>query len=111
MTEIVIEPVPGTVVARAGGAVIAETSEALVLREPGYDPVHYFPRGDAIAFCDPSPKRSHCPHKGEASYFHLTTKSGAIENAAWSYETPLASVAAIAGHIAFGHDKIAVEVL
>ncbi|MEL6475915.1 MAG: DUF427 domain-containing protein [Pseudomonadota bacterium] len=111
MADIEIEPVDGTVVARAGGAVIAETTAALVLREPGYAPVHYFPRADAIAFCDPSDKRTTCPHKGAARYFHITTKSGPILDAAWSYEEPIAAVAAIAGYIAFGHDRVAVEIL
>ncbi|MEM7506281.1 MAG: DUF427 domain-containing protein [Pseudomonadota bacterium] len=111
MTEITIEPATGTIVARAGGAVIAESTNALVLRESGYDPVFYFPRTDAIAFCDPSEKRSHCPHKGDACYCHVITKSGPIQDAAWSYETPLNGVSQIAGHIAFGHEKVAVEPL
>lgn len=111
MTEITIEPAAGTIVARAGGAVIAESTQALILRESGYDPVFYFPRSDAIAFCDPSQTRTHCPHKGEASYFHVATKSGPIQDAAWSYETPLDGVSKIAGHIAFGHEKVAVESL
>ncbi|MEM7668831.1 MAG: DUF427 domain-containing protein, partial [Pseudomonadota bacterium] len=50
-------------------------------------------------------------HKGDASYFHVSTKSGLIRDAAWSYETPIAGMEQIAGLIAFGHDKVAVEVL
>ena len=111
MTKITLTPVQGLTVARAGGAVIAETQSALRLEEDGYPPVLYFPLGDAIAFCDPSETRTTCPHKGEAQYFHVNTKSGQILDAAWSYETPLSAVEAIAGHIAFGHEKVAVETL
>lgn len=111
MTEISIEPVSGQAVVRAGGAVIVESNGAVELRETGYEPVIYFPRDDAMLFCEPSAKRTSCPHKGEASYFHIATKSGLIENAGWSYENPVAGMEAIAGRIAFQHQKVAVEVL
>ncbi|MBY8977006.1 DUF427 domain-containing protein [Rhodobacteraceae bacterium NNCM2] len=111
MSRITIQPITGNAVVRAGGAVIVESWNALELREEGYDPVIYFPRADAITFCEPSDHRTTCPHKGEASYFHIATKSGLIENAGWSYENPIAGVEAIAGHIAFQHEKVAVEVL
>ncbi|MEM7178798.1 MAG: DUF427 domain-containing protein [Pseudomonadota bacterium] len=111
MPSITIQPVAGTVAVRAGGAVIAESTEALELCEEGHDPVLYLPRADAITFCEPSDKRTTCPHKGEAVYFHIDTKSGPIENAAWSYETPDEGVAEIAGFIAFQHERVAVEVL
>ncbi|MEM8790620.1 MAG: DUF427 domain-containing protein [Pseudomonadota bacterium] len=111
MTEITIEPANGMVVVRAGGAVIVESSDAVILRESGYDPVYYFPREDASMFLDASAKRTTCPHKGEASYFHIVTKSGPIEDAAWSYETPINGMEVIRERIAFGHEKVAVEEL
>ncbi|MEM0942925.1 MAG: DUF427 domain-containing protein [Pseudomonadota bacterium] len=111
MTRITLAPVKGTAVARAGGAVIAESGAALELREVGYDPVIYFPRADAIAFLDGAEKQTHCPFKGDARYFHIETKSGQIAEAAWSYETPIAGMEAIAGFIAFGHEMVAVEIL
>ena len=71
----------------------------------------YFPRQDiAMAFFDPSDEKTHCPHKGDASYFTVVTKSRTIENAAWSYEDPKAEVAEIKGHLAFyPMDEITVE--
>lgn len=111
MSTITIRPVAGNAVVRAGGAIIAESAGALELREEEYEPVLYLPRGDAITFCEPSDKRTSCPHKGEATYFHISTKSGLIENAAWSYEAPHDDVAQIAGFIAFQHERVAVEVL
>ncbi|MFT6674580.1 MAG: hypothetical protein ACJAVM_000763 [Sulfitobacter sp.] len=87
---------------RAGGAVLGETTKALVLQEGDYDPVVYFPRADiAMAFLDATDKTTHCPHKGDASYFSVVTKSRTLENAVWSYETPHDGVAAIKGHLAF----------
>ncbi|MGF1445535.1 MAG: DUF427 domain-containing protein [Pikeienuella sp.] len=107
---ITITPAPGVHVVRAGGAVIAESSRALLLSEAGHDPVVYFPREDiGMAFLEPSETTSSCPHKGAARYFHIIAKSGPIEDAGWSYEAPLDRVAAIAGHVAFAHERVAVE--
>lgn len=101
----------GTWVVRAGGAVIGESKNVLELSEGDYPTVVYFPKSDlAMAFLDKSDKTSHCPHKGDATYYNIITKSQTLENAGWSYETPNEGVAAIAGHIAFyAYDTVAVE--
>jgi uncharacterized protein (DUF427 family) len=112
MPEIILKPVEGTVVVRAGGAVIAESAKALELHEDGQDPVIYIPREDVgMAFLDPSETRKTCPLKGEATHFHIAAKSGPIRDAAWSYEAPVHPAGAIAGMIAFSSEKAAVEVL
>lgn len=107
-----VTPSAGVHVVRAGGAVIAETTRALVLREGSYPAVIYFPREDAgMEFLDPSDKRTTCPHKGVATHYHIAAKSGPIQDAAWSYETPIAGAEAIAGYVAFYDDKATVEAL
>lgn len=112
-SHITIRKAQGTWVVRAGGAVLGESKNALELTEGSYPPVIYFPRGDiGMAFLDTSDSSSHCPHKGDASYFSIVTKSEVLADAAWSYDAPLADVAAIAGHLAFhASDKVAVEKL
>ena len=109
--RIEIRSAGGTWSVRAGGAVIAESTAALELHEDGYAPVIYFPRGDiAMAFLDRTEKTSHCPHKGDASYFSLVTKNTTLENAAWSYEDPFDAVAPIKEHLAFyASDDVTVE--
>lgn len=111
--KITITDAPGTWVVRAGGAVLGETKAALELSEGEYPPVIYFPRDDiAMAFLDASEHTSHCPWKGDASYFSIVTKSKTIENAVWSYETPKESVARIKDHLAFyPSDEVAVELV
>ena len=105
-----IVPAEGTWVVRAGGAVLAESGEALELREEGHDPVVYFPRSHvATAFLDRSETVTTCPLKGEAVHFSIVTKSGTIKDAAWSYETPDRDAAAIVNHIAFYPDKTTIE--
>lgn len=107
---ITIRPATGTWVVRAAGAVIGESKNALELTEGDYPPVIYFPRSDiAMAFLDASDTSSSCPHKGTASYVTIVAKSGPIVDAGWSYETPKEVAAAIKGHIAFRHEKVAVE--
>ncbi|MEM6466914.1 MAG: DUF427 domain-containing protein [Pseudomonadota bacterium] len=109
---ITITKATGTWVVRAGGAVIGESKNALELVENGYEPVIYFPRDDIeMAFLEPSDHSTTCPHKGEATYFGLAAKSGIIENAAWSYESPKEDVARIKDHLAFYTEKAAVEQL
>ena len=108
--HITIRPVDGTYSIRAGGAVIGETKNALELREGGHDPVIYIPREDVeMIFLEKSDTTTTCPHKGEASYYSIIAKSGAIRDAAWSYEDPKDEVSEIKGHLAFTTDRVAVE--
>jgi len=110
-SHISIKKASGTWSVRAGGAVLGESSNALELSEGDYPPVIYFPREDiAMAFLDPSDSTSHCPHKGDASYYSVVTKSRTLENAVWSYEDPKEAVAEIKDHLAFYKmDEITVE--
>lgn len=110
---ITIRKAPGKWVVRAGGAVLGESSDALELTEGGYPPVIYFPRKDiAMAFLDESEQSSHCPHKGDARYFSIVTKSKTIKDAAWSYEAPKEAVAQIKDYLAFYQtEELAVEQL
>ncbi|MEL6647436.1 MAG: DUF427 domain-containing protein [Pseudomonadota bacterium] len=111
MTHITIRNAPGTWSVRAGGAILVESKSALGLSEGSYSEVIYFPRSDiAMAFLDQSDKSTHCPHKGDASYFSIVTKSKTLANAAWSYEAPKGDVAEIKDHIAFyASDDVTIE--
>lgn len=110
--HIKIRKADGTWVVRVRGAVIAESENALELTEGSYPSVIYFPRDDiAMPFLEASTKSTHCPHKGDAVYFDIESKSATLKNAAWSYETPLESVERIANHVAFYDGEATVEQL
>lgn len=111
MPKITIRKAPGKWSVRAGGAIIGESLDALELTEGENTPVIYFPRADiAMAFLEESDRTSHCPHKGDARYYSIVTKSHTLENAAWSYEDPKPGVAGIKDHVAFYvSDRVAVE--
>ena len=107
MPKIEIVPASGRVVVRWRGRALVDTTRALELREGAYAPVLYMPREDAdMFFFEPSTHQTTCPHKGLASYFNLNDEGGRMDNAVWSYETPIAGVEAIAGHLAFYPDKV-----
>lgn len=110
-STLTIKAAEGNWSVRAGGAILAESKNALELREAGHEPVIYFPREDiAMAFLDESKHATACPLKGTASYFSIITKSKTIENAAWSYEAPAEGAAAIKGYLAFyASDEVKVE--
>jgi len=111
MPKITIRKATGTWSVRAGGAVIGESRDALELTEGENPAVIYFPRADiAMAFLEESDRTSHCPHKGDARYYSIVTKSHTLENAAWSYEDPKPDAADIKDHVAFyTGERVAVE--
>lgn len=109
---ITIEPQPGRLRVSRNGVTLADTTKALVLKESTYPAVFYVPREDAdMAQLQASSRHSHCPYKGEASYFTIQAGGEAVENAVWSYEAPYPTMAEIAGHLAFYPDKVTFETL
>jgi uncharacterized protein (DUF427 family) len=92
----------GRVRALFEGHEIADSANALVLREGDYPPVVYFPREDVeMLVLRKTDKTSRCPFKGEASYYTIYRDRQIIENAAWSYEDPIEGAELIRGRIAF----------
>ena len=83
---ITIAPTPQRVRIRLGGEVVAETSRALTLQEASYPPVQYIPREDArMDLLTRTPRSTHCPYKGDASYYSIAAGGRQAENAVWSY--------------------------
>lgn len=109
---ITISKNPNRVRVSVGGVVIAETDRALTLKEARYPAVQYIPREDAnAALLLRSDRSTHCPYKGDASYFGIKTDGGTVENAIWSYEQPFPAMADIQNYLAFYPDKVMIEEL
>lgn len=90
-----------------GGRTIADTTRALTLKEARYPPVYYIPRADVdMALLTHTAHRTHCPYKGDASYFTISVDGRTAENAVWSYETPYPAVAGIKEHLAFYPNRV-----
>jgi uncharacterized protein (DUF427 family) len=104
---ITVTPQAGLVRVRFNGETVAESRRALRLQEAHYPPVFYIPRADArMELFTRSDTGSHCPYKGDASYYSLAVGGRRAVDAVWSYETPYPSVIQIAGHLAFYPDRV-----
>jgi uncharacterized protein (DUF427 family) len=104
---ITIDPHAGRIVVSAGGKVIADTRNALALREANYPVVYYIPRRDAnLSLLERTEHTTYCPFKGDCSYYSIPVGGDRAQNAVWTYESPYPSVAAIAGHLAFYPDRV-----
>lgn len=89
------------------GKVVADSSRALVLQESTYKPVLYIPREDAqMALFAKTTNSTHCPYKGDASYYTIKVDGREAENAIWSYETPFPAMKEITGHLAFYPNRV-----
>ena len=88
------------------GALLAQSTRAVLLFETSLPTRFYLPRADVVAELRPSEKRTICAYKGHASYWSLD----AGENLAWTYEDPLPEAAAVTGLVAFFDELVDVSV-
>jgi uncharacterized protein (DUF427 family) len=104
---IAIEANPSRVVVKVGGKIIADTHDALTLREASYPPVQYIPRRDVdMAALARSEHTTYCPYKGDASYYSIPAGGDRSRNAVWTYETPFEAMAQIKDYVAFYPDRV-----
>jgi uncharacterized protein (DUF427 family) len=104
---ITIEANPSRFVVRVGGEIIADTNNALTLREASYPPVQYIPRRDVdMDALTRSEDTTYCPYKGGASYYSVPICGDRSRNAVWTYETPFEAMAQIKDYIAFYPDRV-----
>jgi uncharacterized protein (DUF427 family) len=107
---ITIEPTGERVLVRRGELIVADTLEALTLREASYAPVHYIPLADVDpGAIRPSDGATYCPFKGDAAYYALIA-GDPIEDAIWTYEEPYEAVAEIRGRVAFYPQNVEIKV-
>ena len=108
--RITIHDVAEEVRVTVGGITLAQSRAALRLDETGHAPVFYLPPGDVdMTRLTESERHSHCPYKGDASYYTLKLDDMSVPDIAWSYRRPIDSVARIANHIAFYRDKCEIK--
>ena len=95
------------VVVSIDGSVLADSRDALILREAGYPAVQYIPRKDVdMTLLARSDCSTYCPYKGDASYFSIPLGGERSIDAVWTYETPYAAVAGVKDHLAFYPDRV-----
>jgi len=104
---ISIEPLGRRVTVTVAGVIVAASERALLLREASHPPMIYIPREDArMDLLERTAHGSHCPYKGDASYYSIPQGGDRSKNAVWTYEAPYDPVAAIRDHLAFYPDRV-----
>jgi uncharacterized protein (DUF427 family) len=104
---ITIERNPARIVVSVAGRTVADTRDAVTMREGTYPPVHYVPRKDVdMSLLERTTHATYCPYKGECSYYSIPAGGERSTNAVWSYEAPYPAVATIAGRLAFYPDRV-----
>lgn len=104
---ITIERNPARVVVELAGRVLADSAEALTLREASYPPVQYIPLQDVdTSLLLASDHETYCPYKGPCSYYTIEGVGENGLNAVWEYRDPYPAVEEIRGHVAFYPDRV-----
>jgi len=107
---IAITANPNRVVVEVGGKVLADTTEALTLKEASYPAVQYIPRKDVdMSRLQRTDHATYCPYKGDCSYYSIPEGGEKTVNAVWTYESPYEAVAIIKDHLAFYPDRVTIR--
>jgi uncharacterized protein (DUF427 family) len=91
------------------GQVLADTTASWRILETSHPPVFYIPPSDIVMqWMTRSARRSSfCEWKGFATYWSIAVAGASVvADAAWSYEDPTASYAALRGHLAFYASRV-----
>jgi uncharacterized protein (DUF427 family) len=89
------------------GVVIADTIGSIYLFEPGHLPVYYFPKSDIrFDLLEHTDRSTHCPLKGDAEYWSIVVGDRRIDDAVWSYPSPLPGAPDLSAYAAFYWNKV-----
>ena len=99
--RLLFEPFPRRVRAVFGGETVLDTTSGMLLHESNLLPQLYLPRGhireDLLTRTD---HRTHCPFKGDASYWSVTVGDRTADNALWCYPDPLPDAGWLSNQVA-----------
>jgi uncharacterized protein (DUF427 family) len=96
--KILFERDPRRFRALVAGVVVLDTVGGHLLHESEILPVLYVPLADVDhAALERSEHTTHCPFKGDASYWHVRVGDRLVENALWAYEDPKPEAAWLRG--------------
>lgn len=107
---ITVTPFDGSVTVSVDGVTIASSKNAVTLQEASYPPVLYLPFADIdFGVLKSSATTSHCPFKGDASYWSFDASNLARDDVMWAYRTPYDEMSVIKDHGAFYPNKVVIK--
>ena len=105
--KILFSPFPRRVRAVYAGETFVDTDAAMLLHESNILPVLYVPIGDVrFDLLIKTDLSTHCPFKGDASYWTIEAGDRSSVNAVWGYESPVDSAPWLEGYLAMYWDQI-----
>ncbi|MEM7336541.1 MAG: DUF427 domain-containing protein [Chloroflexota bacterium] len=94
------------VVVQVDGVKVAETNTPLLVFETTLTPRIYIPQSDVDrTYLTPNALQTHCPYKGDASYYSIEIHGKTYENAVWYYPNPIPEAPRLKGTMAFWPEK------
>jgi uncharacterized protein (DUF427 family) len=88
------------------GQVVADTTRAVLLYETGLPTRYYIPKLDVhMDLLEPTHTVTHCPYKGDATYWSLRVGGKTYEDFVWSYPRPIAEIPKIENLLCFYNEK------
>jgi len=98
---------PRRVRADFGGVTVLDTTNGALVHESNLLPALYVPADDVDTdVLTPTDHSTHCPFKGDASYWSITAGDRTAENAVWAYEQPIDDAGWLQGWFAFYWDRL-----
>ena len=90
------------------GVTVADSARPVILFETGLPPRYYLPLTDVRTdLLTPSDTVTHCPYKGTAAYWSVTTGHGTVySDIVWTYRAPLPESQKVAGLACFYDEKV-----
>jgi|tagenome__1003787_1003787.scaffolds.fasta_scaffold20882082_2 uncharacterized protein (DUF427 family) len=105
--RLFFDPFPRRVRALLGDRVVLDTVRGQLLHETNILPVLYAPIEDIDpGLLEPSDKHTHCPFKGDASYWSLRDGDRFSKDAVWTYREPNEESSWLRGYAAFYWDRV-----
>ena len=105
--RILFEPDARRLRAYVGDTLVFDTRGAHLLHETGIKPVVYVPLADLDeSLMRRTATSTHCPFKGDASYWSLHVGEAVREDAVWAYEEPIASAPWLRGFAALYPSRV-----
>jgi uncharacterized protein (DUF427 family) len=99
------------ITAEFNGTQVGQSSNVLICHESGYPKRYYFPFKDIEQqYVEKTDFQTHCPYKGNASYWTLSVQGKKEENALWGYEDPSRDALKLRGRVSFYETKVDISI-